>query len=208
MSGCGCGDVCPTTARRDAAFRRVLWVVLALNAIMFVVEGIAGWLGRSAALQGDSLDFLGDAANYGIALFVLGRSVTWKAGSALVKGLTMGAFGVFVLATVAWRAMTGAVPEAAAMGVIGLLALAVNLSVAVMLFKFRQGDANMRSVWICSRNDSIANIAVIAAGGLVALTGQGWPDWAVGLLIAGIALQGSVSIVRQASGELREARTA
>lgn len=208
MSGCGCGTVCPTTAARDAAFRRVLWVVLALNAIMFVIEGVAGWYARSAALQGDSLDFLGDAANYGIALFVLGRSVTWKAGSALVKGLTMGAFGVFVLATVAWRAMTGAVPEAATMGVIGLLALAVNLSVAVMLYRFRQGDANMRSVWICSRNDSIANVAVIAAGGLVAVTGHGWPDWAVGLLIAGIALQGSFSIVRQASGELREARTA
>ncbi len=86
MSGCGCGSVCPTTARRNAAFRRVLWIVLALNAVMFLVEGIAGWLGRSAALQGDSLDFLGDAANYGIALFVLGRSVTWKAGSALVIG--------------------------------------------------------------------------------------------------------------------------
>ncbi|GAA0580672.1 cation transporter [Caenispirillum bisanense] len=206
MSGCGCGSVCPTTARRNAAFRRVLWIVLALNAVMFLVEGIAGWLGRSAALQGDSLDFLGDAANYGIALFVLGRSVTWKAGSALVKGLTMAAFGVFVLAMVGWRAMTGTVPEPLVMGGIGFLALAVNVAAALLLYRYREGDANMRSVWICSRNDAMANVAVIVAGGVVIATGQGWADWLVGLFIAGLSLQGAHSIIRHASRELKDAR--
>lgn len=202
--GCSCATKEPAV---DPAYRRVLWLVLGINAAMFGIEGVAGLIAGSVALQGDSLDFLGDAANYAIALMVLGRAVAWRAGAAMVKGLTMAGFGAAVLASTAWRALHQGVPDAALMAPVGVLALAANLFAAFLLYRWRSGDSNMRSVWLCSRNDALVNLAVLAAAGLVALTGAGWPDWLVALFIAAIALSGGLSVIRQASGELRARAT-
>jgi cation diffusion facilitator family transporter len=185
--------------------RRLLWIVLVLNAGMFAVEAVAGWQAESLALQADALDFLGDSANYAIALFVLTRSVAWRAGSALAKGLAMVGFGGFLLIASLWHVLVGAAPEAPVMGVIGAMALLVNVVCATLLFRFRTGDANLRAVWLCSRNDAIGNLAVIAAAGGVFLTGTPWPDLAVGLVLAMLAIGAGSSVIRQARGELRVA---
>ncbi|MHA1600606.1 MAG: cation transporter [Alphaproteobacteria bacterium] len=185
--------------------RRLLWIVLVINAVMFVVEAASGWQAESLALQADALDFLGDSANYAIALFVLTRSVRWRAGSALAKGFVMVGFGVFLVGASVYHAMAGSAPEASVMGTIGLLALFANVVSAVLLFRFRAGDANLRAVWLCSRNDAIGNLAVIAAAGGVFLSGTAWPDLAVGLGMAALAVWAGASIIRQARGELRGA---
>ena len=186
--------------------RRILAVVLVINAVMFLVEAGAGWGAESVSLQADALDFLGDSINYATALFVLSKPLRWRAGAAFIKGLAMLCFGVFVLAASAYNALTGASPAAPVMGMIGLLALAANLGAALILFRFRKGDANLRSVWLCSRNDAIGNLAVLAAAGGVALSGGLWPDLAVGLIMASLAAWAGQSVLRQALGELREAR--
>jgi len=202
-------DCCnvPDPGRPPAAgaFRRVLWVVLALNGAMFVVEFGAGWVADSAALMADSLDMLGDAAVYGLSLYALGRSARWRAGAALAKGLAMAAFGLFVLGDVGAKAWLGAVPAAPLMLRFALLALAANLVCAVLLVRFRGGEINMRSTWLCSRNDVLANLGVLGAGGLVALTGSPWPDLAAGLTIATLFLHSALGVVRQAAAELRVA---
>ena len=185
--------------------RRALWAALAINLGMFVTEAIAGWSADSVALQADALDFLGDSANYAVALFVLARSVTWRAGTALAKGLTMSGFGVFVLGASVYNAATGSTPDAPVMGWVGALALAANVACALILFRFRGGDANLRAVWLCSRNDAIGNLAVIGAAAGVFATGTAWPDLAVGLVMASLALWAGQSVVRQALGELRPA---
>jgi Co/Zn/Cd efflux system component len=182
--------------------------VLVINAAMFLVEAAAGWTAQSTALQADALDFFGDSVNYAIALFVLTRSVTWRAGTALLKGLAMIGFGVFVLAAAVHNALAGAAPEASVMGVVGLLALAANLAAAALLFSFRKGDSNLRAVWLCSRNDAIGNLAVLAAAGGVFLSGTPWPDLAVGLVMAGLAVWAGSSVIRQARAELRAASPA
>lgn len=187
----------------SGAYRRVLWAALGINGLMFVVEMISGAGAGSSALQADALDFFADTANYGISLLVLGAAVHARARAAMVKGLSMGAFGLWVV----WRATTialaGVVPEAPVMGVVGSLALLANLSVAAMLYRFRTGDSNMRSVWLCTRNDALGNIAVVAAATGVFATGRGWPDVLVALSMAALALRAAVQIVRQARGELR-----
>ncbi|PIW28072.1 MAG: cation transporter [Rhodospirillales bacterium CG15_BIG_FIL_POST_REV_8_21_14_020_66_15] len=195
-------------AKTSDAYRRVLWFALVVNAAMFLGELAGALLSRSVALQADALDFLGDAANYGISLAVVGLHLRWRARAALVKGLSMGAFGLWVVATTVWRIVEGGVPEAHIITSVGLLALVANVAVAVALFRYREGDANMRSVWLCSRNDAIANLAVIAAGGGVWLTGTFWPDVAVGGIIASLALVASVDVIRRARGELHRARHA
>jgi hypothetical protein len=157
----------------------VLWAALIINITMFGVELAGGLQAGSASLLADAVDFFGDAANYGISLLVLGMALTWRARAALFKGLAMGAFGVFVLGRAAWSAASGTVPEPVTMGAIGALALLANVSVAAMLYAWREGDANMRSVWLCSRNDAIGNLAVMAAALGVFGTGSGWPDLAV-----------------------------
>lgn len=186
----------------SGAYRRVLWAALGTNGLMFVVEMISGAGAGSSALQADALDFLADTANYGISLLVLGATVHARARAAMVKGLSMGAFGLWVV----WRATTialaGAVPEAPVMGIVGTLALLANLSVAAMLYRFRTGDSNMRSVWLCTRNDAVGNIAVVAAATGVFATGRGWPDVLVALAMAALALRAAVQIVRQAREEL------
>ena len=188
------------------AYRRVLWFALIVNAAMFAAELTGAYLSRSVALQADALDFLGDAANYGISLAVVGMHLAWRARAALVKGLSMGLFGLWVIGTTVWRIAEGSVPEAHIITGVGVLALAANVAVAAALFRYREGDANMRSVWLCSRNDAIANVAVIAAGGGVWLTGTFWLDVAVGGLIAALALIASADVIRRARGELRQAR--
>lgn len=184
------------------AYRRVLWTVFVLNAAMFGVEIIAGALSRSTSLQADALDFLGDSANYLVALFVLGRSVVWRAGSALTKAAAMLGFALYVLGYSAWQMLSGVVPEAPVMGVVGSLALLVNVGCTFLLFGHRNGDSNRRAVWLCSRNDAIANVAVIAAAGLVALTGTLWPDAIVGVFMASLALHSAWEILHHARADL------
>ncbi len=189
----------------DSAYRRVLRRVLVLNAVMFVAEGAAGLIAGSVALQADALDFLGDAATYGITLYVLGRSVRWRAGAGLAKGAAMALFGLGVVGNAVQRALTVAVPAAAVMGSVGALALAANVISALLLFRHREGDSNRRSAWLCTRNDAIANLAVIAAAGGVFLTGAAWPDLIVGALVAALALGSGIHVMGQALGELRAA---
>src|SRR5262249_22767329 len=176
---------------------------LVLNLAMFAVEIGAGLAAQSASLLADSLDFLGDAANYGLALFVLGMALRWRARASLVKATTMGAFGLWVAATMIQHALVGTVPVAPVMGVVGILAFAVNFGVALLLYRWREGDSNMRSVWICTRNDAIGNLAVMAAALGVFGSGSGWPDYIVAAIMSGLALWGAGQIMRRALGELR-----
>jgi Co/Zn/Cd efflux system component len=185
------------------AARSVLWIALVLNAAMFLVELGAGLTAGSTALLADSADFLGDAANYGLALAVLPLALVWRARAALLKGITMGLFGLWVAVMTVNHAIAGTVPEAATMGVVGFAALAVNVLVTVLLFRFRKGDSNMRAVWICSRNDALGNVAVMLAASGVFATGSASPDLAVAALMAVLALWGAVQVIRHASGELR-----
>jgi Co/Zn/Cd efflux system component len=207
MANC-CGDnLRETTPQAPAGrWRLVLWVALAINLLMFAVEGASGWLSGSASLQADSLDFLGDAANYGISLGVVGLALVWRARAAMLKGATMLLFGLWVAGITLWGVWHGETPNAPVMGTIGLMALIANLLTAVMLFGFRRGDANMRSVWICSRNDAIGNLAVMLAALGVFGTGTRWPDLLVAAIMAGLALQGGWQVVRQAAQELKSGR--
>lgn len=187
------------------AYRRVLWVVLAINAGMFVIEVGSGVFAGSVSLQADALDFLSDSANYAIALLVLGRSIRWRASSAILRAAAMAAFGLYVLAYSYYQALVAGVPQAFVMGSVGTLALAANVISAFLLFRHRHGDSHRSSVWLCSRNDAIGNIAIVAAAGAVYLTNSGWPDLAVGVLMAALSLSAAFRILRQATGELRGA---
>lgn len=199
----GCTQTPGTT--QSLSYRRVLWAALFINAAMFLVELAAGLHADSVSLLADAVDFFGDAANYGVSLLVLGMALQWRARAALLKGLTMGAFGVFVLGRAAWAAAFGAAPEPITMGAIGSLALLANVSVALMLYAWREGDANMRSVWLCSRNDAIGNLAVMAAALGVFGTGSAWPDLAVATVMAVLALSAARSVLTQARHELQPA---
>src|SRR5215471_7710282 len=189
--------------RANAAYRRVLWVVLAINTVMFLVEIGAGLAAGSASLQADALDFLGDAANYAISLIVVGMALRYRALAALAKGATMGLFGLWVIATVVWYAVHGTLPSAYTMGAVGFAALAANAASFGLLWTHRGGDANMRSAWICTRNDVLGNLAVLLAAAGVFGTGTGWPDVVVAAIMAGLALQGAWIVMRQSLSELR-----
>ena len=206
MADCCCTppplDLDPHKANA-AMYRRVLWFVLAINAAMFVVEVGAGLAAGSVSLQADALDFLGDAASYGISIFVVGMALRYRASAALAKGATMGAFGLWVVATVIWHAVQGTLPSALTMSTVGLVALAANGVSFGLLWAYRYGDANMRSAWICTRNDVLGNVAVLFAALGVFGSGTGWPDIIVAAIMAALALQGSANVVRQALGELR-----
>lgn len=204
MAG-GCCGGCETPPTKDQAWRRVLWIALGLNAGMFAVEIAAGVAAHSAALRADALDFLGDAANYAISLGVAGLALRWRARAALLKGASLALLGLWVLGSTVWIALSGAVPETTTMGAIGVLALIANLACAVTLWRHRDGDANRRSVWICSRNDAIGNIAVVAAALGVFGTGTAWPDIGVAAILAGLGVSGGWQIIRQARDELRGA---
>src|SRR3981081_4128813 len=186
--------------KQDDAYRRVLFAVLALNAAMFSVEVIAGLAAGSAALQADALDFLGDAANYAISLLVVGMALRYRASAALAKGATMGAFGLWVIATVIWHALHGTLTSAFTMGAVGITALVANAASFGLLWAFREGDANMRSAWICTRNDVLGNLAVLLAAAGVFGTGTGRPDLVVAAIMAALALQGAAPGVRPRCG--------
>ncbi len=188
-----------------AAYRRVLWAVLGINAAMFVVEVGAGVAAGSASLQADALDFLGDAANYGISLFVAAMALRYRAAAAFGKGVTMGLFGLWVIASVGWHAWHHTLPSAFTMGSVGVAALLANAASFGLLWRHRHGDANMRSAWICTRNDVLGNLAVLLAAAGVFGTGTGWPDAIVAAVMAALALQGAMTVIRQSRGELRQA---
>ncbi|HEX3347683.1 MAG TPA: cation transporter [Acetobacteraceae bacterium] len=207
-----CHDsACASATRRDApnspTWRRALWIALVVNAGFFVAEIAAGAAAGSAALQADALDFFGDAANYAISLGVAGMALTWRARAAVAKGGTLIVFALWVLGSTAWHAVHGTLPRAEVMGVVGIAALLANGGVALMLYRFRTGDANMRSVWICSRNDAIGNAAVLLAAMGVFGTGTGWPDVIVAAIMGGLGLWGGWQIVDHARGELRSVPT-
>ena len=206
MSDSRCSHGCATpAASHSPRYRRVLWAALIINTAMFAVELAGGLHAGSVSLLADAADFFGDAANYAISLLVLGMALTWRARAALFKGLTMGAFGIFVLGRAAWSAAAGVVPEPVTMGAIGALALLANVSVAAMLYAWREGDANMRSVWLCSRNDAIGNLAVMAAALGVFGTGSSWPDLAVAAVMGVLALSAARSVIQLAWAEMRPA---
>jgi len=203
MSAHCCSHGCSTSPPVDPRYRKALWVALALNAVMFGIEFGASWTSGSVSLLADSIDFFGDGGNYAISLAVLGMAMTARSKAALFKAACMGAFGVFVLGKALWNLQAGVPPEPGTMGAVGFAALAVNAGVALMLYRFRSGDANMRSVWICSRNDALGNVAVMLAALGVFGTGSAWPDLLVAAVMGALALTGSWTVVRQARTELR-----
>lgn len=187
-------------------YRKILWFALIVNLAMFAIEIAAGFRSGSVSLLADAIDFFGDAANYGVSLAVLSLGLAWRSRAALLKATSMLAFGVFVLGRAGWVATQGGTPEALTMGAIGLLALLANVLVAALLYAYREGDANMRSVWLCSRNDAIGNLAVMLAALGVFGTGSAWPDLAVAAVMGGLAIWGGWSVMQQARHELRASR--
>ena len=200
MSATCCGP--KPDPNNSPQWRRALWIALAVNAGMFVIEMLAGAAADSKALQADALDFFGDATNYAISLAVAGMVLAWRSRAAILKGVTLLLMGGYVLVTAVMAAFDGGVPEPKLMGAIGLAALVANVSVALMLYRFKGGDANMRSVWICSRNDAVGNVAVVAAAAGVFGTGTVWPDLVVAAVLATLGVWGGLQIIGQASGEL------
>jgi Co/Zn/Cd efflux system component len=201
MANC-CVEASTSGNPASPRYRRALWIALWINALMFGVEITGGIASGSVSLLADAVDFAGDAANYGLSLAVLSLGLAWRARAALIKGLSMGAYGIFVLGKSAWVAWSGGVPEPVTMGAIAALALLANLAVAGLLYAYRDGDSNMRSVWLCSRNDAIGNVAVMFAAWGVFGSGAGWPDLLVAVIMGGLALSAARSVVKQARSEL------
>ncbi|MGE8559772.1 MAG: cation transporter [Acinetobacter sp.] len=198
-----CNHCCdePAPPKPDSKFRTALWIALFINLAMFLIELIGGAYAHSSALWADSLDFFGDAVNYTVSLAVLGASLYWRATVALVKGLTMALFGVVVIGKTVFAYVQGIPPEAITMGAIGVLALVANVSSALILYSFRDGDANMSSVWLCSRNDAIGNVAVVLAAVGVFGTGSMWPDIGVAVIMASLGLSGGYQVIKKALQE-------
>lgn len=208
MPGCHCKDTATSLSQAlDATRRRVLWTVLVINSALFIGEFAAGWWADSSALQADSLDSLGDAGVYALSLAVLGGSLRQRNGAAAMKGALQGLFGLLVLAEVLRRLVTGTEPLAPLMAGVAAVALLANLACFLLLMRFRGDDLNMRSVWLCSRNDLASNAGVIAAAGLVTLTGSAWPDAFVGALVALLFLHTSWQVLREAWPAWRQAGT-
>jgi cation diffusion facilitator family transporter len=202
MAGC-CGHEARFDGLSDA-YKRRLWMVIAINAVMFAVEMIAGQTAQSQALKADALDFLGDALTYGLSLAVIGASLRVRATAALFKGLSLMAMGLWVLGSTVYRVFYLGLPEAGIMGAIGVLALGANVASVLLLMRYKDGDANVRSVWLCSRNDAIGNVAVMLAALAVWGTGTGWPDLIVAGLMAALFVNSSQQIIRQALQERRQ----
>ena len=189
-------------------YRKILWIALIINAAMFLVEIGAGVQAGSLSLLADAVDFAGDALNYAVSLAVLASALAWRARAAILKAVSMMGFGLYVLGAALWSVWHGEVPQAFTMGVVAVIALLANVGVAWMLYAFREGDANMRSVWLCSRNDAIGNVAVLLAALGVFGTGSAWPDLVVASLMAALALHGGWSVLQQARAEIGQARSA
>jgi len=204
MAECCHGCHSPDPHRGNAAYRRVLWAVLAINGIMFAVEIGAGLAAGSASLQADALDFLGDAANYAISLFVVGMALRYRASAALAKAGTMALFGLWVIGMVIYHSLHGTLPGAVTMGAVGFAALIANVASFGLLWGYRAGDSNMRSAWICTRNDVFGNLAVLLGAVGVFGTGTGWPDIVVAAIMAGLAIQGAATVIRHSLGEIRQ----
>ncbi len=200
MAGCAC-DSDQGFDGRSPAYKRALIAVIAINAAMFFVEMAAGFWSGSQALKADALDFAGDTATYALSLAVIGAALRVRATAALIKGASLGLMALWVLGTTIAGAFEGGDPQAPVMSGVGLLALAANVASVFVLLRWRGGDANVRSVWLCSRNDAIGNVAVIAAGAAVALTGSFWPDLVVAALLAGLFAKSSLTIIAQALRE-------
>ena len=205
---CGHDHQEPENRQNDGRYRLVLWIALVVNAAMFLIEIVAGLAAGSVSLQADALDFLADAGNYGISLFVIGMALQVRARAALFKGATMGLFGLWVIGATIWHALNGTLPDAVTMGAVGFAALVANAAVFAILWAYRSGDSNMRSVWLCSRNDVIGNTAVLLAALGVFGTGTGWPDVIVAAVMGVLALQGAWAVIRQARAELVHGRAA
>jgi Co/Zn/Cd efflux system component len=205
MASSCCDASCAAGQPGDPRYRRILWIALIVNAVMFGVELFSGLIADSVSLLADAVDFFGDATNYGISLAVLALAPAWRSRTALLKGITMGLYGIFVLGMAVWNAISGTVPEPLTMGLIGFLALLANALVAVLLFRYRGGDANMRSVWLCSRNDAIGNVAVMLAALGVFGTGTGWPDLAVAAVMGVLGVVAAKTVIGQAADGLRGA---
>jgi Co/Zn/Cd efflux system component len=206
MPTCCAGSCAVADAPIDPRFRKALWIALVVNTVMFGVEIFGGVYAGSVSLLADAVDFAGDAANYALSLAVLSMGLLWRARAALVKGVTMAVFGALVIAKTIWASIYGATPGAFTMGAIGILAMLANLGVALMLYRFRDGEANMRSVWLCSRNDAIVNFAIVLAAIGVFGSGTRWPDLIVAAVIAGLALSAGLSVIAQARREIAEAK--
>lgn len=204
MKSC-CEDKAGEIAAMQEKHKRVLWIVLALNGLMFFVEGIAGLMAHSTALMADALDMLGDSLVYAFSLFVLAKSKRWQAGAALAKACFMLAFGLGVLAEATYKALNPIMPVAETMGVIGALALAANLICFFLLYTHRSDNLNMSSTWLCSRNDLIANAGVLLAAFACHALASRWPDIGVGVIIAILFLASATGILRQSLKELRTA---
>jgi Co/Zn/Cd efflux system component len=198
-------DSCSTAQAADPRYRRILWIALALNFSMFLVELASGLASGSVSLLADAIDFFGDAANYAVSLAVLSMALAVRAKAALFKAACMLAFGLVVLGKAAWTAKSGAAPDALTMGIVGFIALCVNVGVAALLYAYREGDANMQSVWLCSRNDAISNIAVMLAALGVFGTGTAWPDLAVAAVMGLLAISSAVTVFKSARRELKVA---
>jgi len=206
-SGAGDDDELPKDLSHiTPAYKRALWIVVGLNLGYGLVEIVGGFLAGSQALKADALDFLGDGLITFLGLLAIGWSLLWRARSALIQGLFLGLLGLGVVASTIYRMIVQLPPEAELMGLFGIVALVVNVLAAAVLIPHRTGDANVRAVWLFSRNDAIGNAAVVVAAGLVAWTGTIWPDLVVALVIAGLFLHSSWSIIRDARADLREAR--
>ena len=201
-----CSCSAPEPKSPAPGFRKALWIALWVNLAMFVVEGIASLSSGSVSLMADAIDFFGDSANYTLSLTVLSMGMLWRGRAAMVKGITMTAFGLVVWARAVWVVQAGITPEPLTMGAVGLLALAANVSVAAMLFKFREGDSDMRSVWLCSRNDAISNIAVMVAALGVFGIGTAWPDLIVAAIMGTLAITAGISVMRHARSDIAQAR--
>ncbi|SDD61238.1 cation transporter [Paraburkholderia lycopersici] len=204
MPGHCCDHCADGPIRPGEGYRKLLWVALAINFLMFAVEVLSGFRGRSVSLLADSLDFLGDAANYGISLFVLGMSVGVRAQASRLKAASMLVFGIWVLGMACWHVNAGSSPRVPTMSVVGICALLANGVVAALLFRYRKGDSNMRSVWLCTRNDVLGNVAVLFAALGVLGTGSAWPDLIVAAIMSTLALTSAVHIMRQSRVELRD----
>ncbi|MBM3942259.1 MAG: cation transporter [SAR202 cluster bacterium] len=204
MDNCCQDKECELAVLRERQ-SRTLWLAIGINAAMFGLEIVVGLLAGSTAVLADSLDMLGDALVYGFSLYVVGRSLRWRASAALLKGLIMGGFGLVVLAQALYRLWSGDIPSYQLMGVMGILALAANMTCLLLLTRHRHDDLNMRSVWLCSRNDIIANVGVLVAAAGVLATRSQWPDLVVGLLITLLFMRSAVLVVRQALVELGNA---
>jgi len=203
MADC-CSGSCESGRAPDPRYRKVLWTALLINAVMFLVEVVASVNAHSASLLADSMDFLGDAVNYGVSLFVLGMATVWRSRTAYAKGWVMGMFGLVVLARALWTGLGEHTPAAETMGIVGILAFASNGVVAWSLYVYREGDANMRSVWLCTRNDMIGNLAVLLAAAGVFGTGAAWPDIAVASIMAMLGLISAREVIGHARQELQD----